>query len=112
MFVRGFGDEHYHVLREEHLAGGKGYSIGIPLGPEPGAEFLPSDKSQQLSHCDAVREGRGTGGWGRRGLTQSCLRGMKHFERPRLSCWLLLPKGCDKNLQSISSCVLGQVWKL
>ncbi|KAM3599439.1 uncharacterized protein V6R79_005570 [Siganus canaliculatus] len=24
MFVRGFGDEHYRVLREEHLAGGKG----------------------------------------------------------------------------------------
>lgn len=56
MFVRGFGDERYHVLREEHLARGKGYSIGIPPGPEPSAEFLPSDKSRQLSHCDAVRE--------------------------------------------------------
>lgn len=59
MFVRGFGDERYHVLREEHLARGKGYSIGIPPGPEPGAEFLPSDKSRRPSHCEADGGGGG-----------------------------------------------------
>lgn len=57
MFVRGFGDERYHVLREEHLAGGKGYSIRIPPEPEPCAEFLPSDKSRQ--QVTVKREGRG-----------------------------------------------------
>lgn len=70
MFVRGFGDEHYCVVSEEHLAGVKGYSIRIP--PELCAEFLPSDKStQQVT-------GRGRGGMRERGgrLTQSCLRGM------------------------------------
>lgn len=82
MFVRGFGDERYHVLREEHLAGGKGYSIRIPPEPEPCAEFLPSDKSRQ--QVTVKREGRGVwrgpGGEGRAGaLTQSCLRGMEHF---------------------------------
>lgn len=57
MFVRGFGDERYRVLREEHLAGGKGYSIRIPPEPEPCAEFLPSDKSRQ--QVTAKREGQG-----------------------------------------------------
>lgn len=88
MFVRGFGDERYHVLREEHLARGKGYSIGIPPGPEPGAEFLPLDKSRRPSHCEA--------GGGGGGLTQSCLRGMEHFERPRPSRFIPFPEGCDK----------------
>lgn len=107
MFVGGFGDERYHVLREEHLAGGKGYSIGIPPGPEPGAEFLPSDKSRQLSHRDAVRE-EGTEG----GLTQSCRRGMEHFERPRRSRWFPFPEGCDKTWRAFScSCVQGRVWR-
>lgn len=62
MFVRGFGDERYHVLREEHLAGGKGYSIRIPPEPEPCAEFLPSDKSRQ--QVTVKRDGRGLGGEG------------------------------------------------
>ncbi len=57
MFVRGFGDEHYRVLREEHLARGKGYSMGIPPEPEPCAEFLPSDKSSQ--QVTAKWEGQG-----------------------------------------------------
>lgn len=112
MFVRGFGDEHYHVLREEHLARGKGYSIGIPPGPEPGAEFLPSDKSRQLSHRDAVREeGRGERGAG--GLTQSCLRGMEHFERPRPSRWFPLPEGCDKTCRAFHVVYMvgfGSLW--
>lgn len=56
MFVWGFGDERYCVLREEHLVRGKGYSIGIPPKPEPCAEFLPSDKSRQ--QVTAKGEGR------------------------------------------------------
>lgn len=73
MFVRGFGDEHYRVVSEEHLAGVKGYSIRIP--PELCSEFLPSDKSRQQV------TGRGRGGMRERGgrLTQSCLRRMGRF---------------------------------
>lgn len=47
-------------MREEHLAGGKGYSIRIPPEPEPCAEFLPSDKSRQ--QVTVKREGAGR--WG------------------------------------------------
>lgn len=76
MFVRGFRAECCRVLREQHLAGGKGYSVGIP--PEPCADFLPSDKSSQ--QVTAKREGRDERVRGREGtLTQSCLRGMECF---------------------------------
>lgn len=80
MFVQGFGDERYRVLREEHLAGGKGYSIRIPPEPEPCAEFLPSDKSRQQVTAKREGQGRDERARGRGGtLTQSCLRGMEHF---------------------------------
>lgn len=88
MFVWGFGDDNYHVLREEHLVGGKGYSIRIPPEPELCAEFLPSDKSSQ--QVTAEKEGRQRderiGGERRGTLTQSCLRGTECFVKDGLFC--------------------------
>lgn len=85
MFVWGFGDEHYCVFREEHLVGGKGYSIGIPPEPEPYAEFLPSDKSRQQVTAKWEGQGGDERVRGREGtLTQSCLRGMECFGKDGL----------------------------